>query len=110
MLQDIIDTIGEDAAKQLIIKFGNQAIYVPKSPTRAWGRIIALIGPEKAEALRFRFEGDQITLAGLRTAQADHIRQLIRFGLSNNAIANRLGCSRATVRRHRHQMKGNAQS
>lgn len=91
MLQNLIDLIGRDAAAA----FGGTRVYIPQAPEPD-DTLSALIGHLPACALAQIFGGDRLEVPNPPPRRM-RILELRASGLTINAIARTLGCTRRRV-------------
>jgi hypothetical protein len=95
MLQNLIDLIGHDAATALIAAFGGTRVYIPQNPEPA-DLLSEVIGHRPACALAQIFGGDRLEVPNPPPRRM-RILELRRKGLTINAIARTLACTRRRV-------------
>ncbi|MGH7935374.1 MAG: helix-turn-helix domain-containing protein [Candidatus Binataceae bacterium] len=95
MLQELIALIGEEAATRLIAAFGGTRLYVPHSPQDG-DALTATIGLNAALKLACVYGGDRVDVPN-PTPRRTRIIALRSTGLTVDAIARALGCTRRRV-------------
>lgn len=95
MLQNLIELIGHDGAAALVAAFGGTRVYVPQAPEPA-DTLSELIGHLPACALAQIFGGDRLEVPNPPPRQM-RILELRAKGVTINAIARTLGCTRRRV-------------
>jgi Homeodomain-like domain len=95
MLQNLIDLIGHDGATALIAAFGGTRVYIPQAPEPA-DTLSEVIGHLPACALAQIFGGDRLEVPNPPPRRM-RILELRAKGLTINAIARTLGCTRRRV-------------
>src|SRR5713226_2070293 len=93
--QELIETIGLEAAALLAERFGGLRLYVPVAPL-VDHPIVATIGLDAAAQLSRRFGGGQI-LVPLRPARLWRIVELARRGETPREIALAMRCTERHV-------------
>jgi len=100
LFNELIDTVGQDAAVALARQFGGVALSVPKT-VPLLHPITQTVGPEAAKRLAWRYGGERLNIpqerTTLRRLDAISLRQM---GYSLAAIAERLGVNMRTARRY----------
>jgi Homeodomain-like domain-containing protein len=91
----LADVIGERATEELLTRFGGRRLYVPHLPQQG-DQLTSAIGPEAARRLAKIFGGDHVELPN-PTPRRILILQLRNAGLSVDAIARHLHCTRRRV-------------
>lgn len=95
MLEGLIATIGDAAARKLVESFGGVRVYVPQLPEPE-DMLSRLIGVEAALKLAQVYGGERLELPH-PNSRRDKILSLRRSGLSVDAIALEAGCTRRRV-------------
>jgi hypothetical protein len=95
MLGELIEIVGEEAALKLVGAFGGTRLYVPQLPD-ANDALANLIGLSAAQRLARIYGGDRVDVPN-PTARRVRILELRNTGLSADAIARELGCTRRRV-------------
>jgi hypothetical protein len=95
MLEGLVELIGDEAVSKLVETFGGARIYVPQT-VEPGDTLSGVIGAEAAAKLAQIFGGDRMEVphpASRRT----RIIELHRKGVTVDAIALRVGCTRRRV-------------
>ena len=95
MLEHLIGLIGSDGATRLVAAFGGTRIYIPQSPAPE-DTLSEAIGYQSARALAHIYAGDRIEVPNPPPRRV-RILELRANGLSIDAIARSLGCTRRRV-------------
>jgi hypothetical protein len=95
MLEDLIDMIGEEAVVKLVTAYGGTRLYVPHDP-EADDALANSIGLPAALRLAQMYGGDRMDVPN-PTPRRVRILQLRKSGLSVDAIARSLRCTRRRV-------------
>lgn len=95
MLQNLIDLIGHDATTALIVACGGTRLYIPQTPEPT-DLLSEVIGHLPACALAEIFGGDRLEVPNPPPRRM-RILELRRKGLTINAIARTLACTRRRV-------------
>ena len=94
-LGELIKVVGEAAAFRLIEVFGGARVYVPQVP-EAGDALATEIGMEAAVRLAQVYGGERLELPNPNSRRSKII-ELRRAGLSVDAIARQMGCTRRRV-------------
>ncbi|MGH8012834.1 MAG: helix-turn-helix domain-containing protein [Candidatus Binataceae bacterium] len=95
MLRELADLIGEEAALKLVAAFAGTRLYIPHLP-QADEVLAQTIGVEAARKLAAAYGGDRVDVPN-PTPRRLRIVELRSSGLSVDAIARALGCTRRRV-------------
>lgn len=95
MLQNLVDLIGHDATAALIATFGGTRVYIPQV-AEPDDTLSVLIGHLPACALAQIFGGDRLEVPN-PPPRRTRILELRASGLTINAIARTLSCTRRRV-------------
>ena len=95
MLDDLAEQIGEDAALKLVEAYGGRRVYIPHQPI-ANDVLTSSIGLAAAIRLSQIYGGDRLEVPN-PTPRKVRVLELRSNGLSVDAIARKLGCTRRRV-------------
>jgi hypothetical protein len=95
MLEELIEMIGEEAVVKLVTAYGGTRLYVPHDPA-ADDPLASSIGLPAALRLAQTYGGDRVDVPN-PTPRRVRILQLRKIGLSVDAIARSLRCTRRRV-------------
>ena len=98
VLAEIAEIAGRDAAMELALKLGGEALYVPR-PARLDPdhRLVVVVGVEASVRIAERFQGEAIDVPLARRALT---RWMAARGVPKREIARRLGFSASAARRY----------
>ncbi|MBF6559117.1 MAG: helix-turn-helix domain-containing protein [Candidatus Binataceae bacterium] len=95
LLEELIAVMGTPAAARLVAAFGGTRLYVPQTPD-AGDALSGAVGHEAAIALAQIYGGDRLEVPN-PTPRRVRIAQMRADGISVDAIARSLGCTRRRV-------------
>jgi hypothetical protein len=95
LLEELIAVMGTPAAARLVAAFGGTRLYVPQTPG-AEDALSAAVGHEAAMVLAQIYGGDRLEVPN-PTPRRVRIAQMRAAGMSVDAIARALGCTRRRV-------------
>jgi hypothetical protein len=95
MLEELAEAIGEESLLRLLETRGGMRVYIPHQP-KASDSLAASIGLSAAIGLSQIYGGDRIEVPN-PTPRKVRILELRSHGLSIDAIAHQLGCTRRRV-------------
>jgi DNA-binding NarL/FixJ family response regulator len=95
LLEELIAVMGIPAAARLVAAFGGTRLYVPQTPGPD-DALSAAVGHEAALALAQIYGGDRLEVPN-PTPRRVRIAQMRADGISVDAIARALGCTRRRV-------------
>ena len=95
LLEELIAVMGTPAAARLVAAFGGTRLYVPQTPD-AGDALSGAVGHEAAIALAQIYGGDRLEVPN-PTPRRVRIAQMRADGMSVDAIARALGCTRRRV-------------
>jgi len=95
MLDDLAEAIGEDAALKLVEAYGGRRVYIPHQPIDN-DVLTSSIGLPAAIRLSEIYGGDRLEVPN-PTPRKVRVLELRSDGLSVDAIARKLGCTRRRV-------------
>jgi DNA-binding NarL/FixJ family response regulator len=95
MLEQLAEAIGEEAALRLLEARGGTRVYIPHQP-KASDALASSIGLPAAIGLSQIYGGDRLEVPN-PTPRKVRVLELRSHGLSIDAIAHQLGCTRRRV-------------
>ena len=106
--EELLETIGTEAAAVLGRKWGGVSLYVPSDCTK--GKLVKTIGQEAARAMSERFGGSTLMIPNAvrkKEPKKTRIVQLIEAGWSTRRIAMKVRCTEKWVGMVKRQCRDN---